>query len=96
MGRNASDDGTDWTSGLASRLAPDRYFNLLVGTAKAQLPKLVTKSHLSPGALYLGQAIEHTSMFNGWLAGLDVYDLTTVQSGGDPDIPPIPPGLGMG
>ena len=28
-------------------------------------------------------------MFNRWLAVLDVYDLTTVQPGGDPDIPSL-------
>ena len=66
-GRNSSNDGVGWTSGIGSRQAPDQHSDLLDGTAKAQLPMLLTKSHLSPGRLSRVRNFGHTSV--QWMAG---------------------------
>ena len=84
---NSSKDGVDWTSGIGSRHAPDQHSNLLDGTAKAQLPMLLTKHHLSSGRLARVCKLDK-SLSNIWLVGFDSDDIKAAQQQ-DPDISPI-------
>ena len=85
--RNSSNDDTNWSVGLGVPQTPDQYPDLLVGTARTQLPMLLTESHLSAGRLARVRKLDK-QLSNEWLAGLETADLEAAQQH-DPDISPV-------
>ena len=86
-GTNSSNDGAGWSSRDGSCCAPDQHTDLLGGTAKAQLPMLLTRRHLSSGRLARVRKLDKR-LSNVWLAGFESKDIEAAQLQ-DPDISPV-------
>ena len=85
--RFSSNNDTNWSVGLGVPQTPDQYPDLLVGTARTQLPMLLTERHLSAGRLARVRKLDK-QLSNEWLAGLETADLEAAQPH-DPDISPV-------
>ena len=84
---NSCNDGVDWSRRNGSGPAPDQHTDLPDGTAKAQLPMLLTRRHLTPGRLARVRKLDK-QLSNIWLPGFGSEDLKAAQTQ-DPDISPV-------